>query len=156
MLTPKQTRFVAEYVIDLNATQAAIRCGYSAKTAQPAASRLLSNVMVQDAVRAATARQLERLDLSAALTLAAIRRQVVGDIRNLFDADGNLIPINQLRADDAALIAGFEVVMRNAGAGDGHTETVVKVRLTDRAKYVQMAAQHFALLTEVVRVDADA
>jgi phage terminase small subunit len=122
MLTPKQTRFVAEYLIDLNATQAAIRCGYNARTAQPAASRLLSNVMVQDAVRAATARQLERLDLSAALTLDAIRRQVVGDIRNLFDADGNLIPISQLRPADAALIAGFEVVIRNAAPGDGHTE----------------------------------
>jgi hypothetical protein len=52
--------------------------------------------------------------LSAALTLDAIRRQVVGHIRNLFDADGNLIPITQLRPDDAALIAGFEVVIRNA------------------------------------------
>ena len=39
--------------------------------------------------------------------------------------------------------------------GNGHTETVVKVKLTDRAKCVQMAAQHFALLTDVVRVELD-
>ena len=42
-LTPRQARFVDEYLIDLNATQAAIRAGYSAKTAQPQSSRLLSS-----------------------------------------------------------------------------------------------------------------
>jgi phage terminase small subunit len=43
-LTPKQQRFVAEYLVDLNGKQAAIRTGYSAKTAEQQASRLLSNV----------------------------------------------------------------------------------------------------------------
>ena len=46
-LTDKQKRFCDEYLIDLNATQAAIRAGYSEKTAQEQSSRLLSNVMVQ-------------------------------------------------------------------------------------------------------------
>jgi hypothetical protein len=43
----KQRRFVDEYLVDLNATQAAIRAGYSPRTAQEQSSRLLSNVMVQ-------------------------------------------------------------------------------------------------------------
>lgn len=46
-LTPKQSRFIDEYMIDLNGTQAAIRAGYSKKTAEQQASRLLSNVKVQ-------------------------------------------------------------------------------------------------------------
>ncbi|NLB91698.1 MAG: terminase small subunit [Clostridiales bacterium] len=46
-LTEKQRKFVQEYLIDLNATQAAIRAGYSSKTADSAASRLLGNVKVQ-------------------------------------------------------------------------------------------------------------
>lgn len=49
-MTPKQQRFVEEYLIDLNATQAAIRAGYSAKTAQEQSSRLLSNAMVAAAI----------------------------------------------------------------------------------------------------------
>lgn len=49
-LTPKQQRFVEEYLIDLNATQAAIRAGYSARTAQEQSSRLLSNAIVSAAV----------------------------------------------------------------------------------------------------------
>ena len=46
-MTDKQARFCEEYMIDLNATQAAIRAGYSPKTAQEQSARLLSNVMVQ-------------------------------------------------------------------------------------------------------------
>lgn len=49
-LTAKQQSFVQEYVVDKNATQAAIRAGYSEKTAQEQSSRLLSNVMVKKAV----------------------------------------------------------------------------------------------------------
>lgn len=51
-MTPRQQKFVQEYLIDLNAKQAAIRAGYSPKTAQEQASRLLSNVKVQNAIAA--------------------------------------------------------------------------------------------------------
>ncbi len=54
-LTPKQELFVREYLVDLNATQAAIRAGYSADTARQQGSRLLTDVDVQDAVAAAQA-----------------------------------------------------------------------------------------------------
>lgn len=56
-LTPKQQRFVDEYLIDLNATQAAVRAGYSEKTADVQGPRLLGNVGVRAAIRAA---QVER------------------------------------------------------------------------------------------------
>ena len=50
-LTEKQKRFVAEYLIDLNATQAAIRAKYSPKTADVQGVRLLGNVKVQEALK---------------------------------------------------------------------------------------------------------
>ena len=52
-LTPKQEAFVREYLIDLNATQAAIRAGYSAKTAKDGAAQLLANISVKKAIDAA-------------------------------------------------------------------------------------------------------
>lgn len=51
-MTKRQERFIQEYLIDLNAKQAAIRAGYSPKTAQEQASRLLSNVKVQNSIAA--------------------------------------------------------------------------------------------------------
>src|SRR5262245_5366904 len=113
-LTPKQERFVAEYLVDLNATQAAIRAGYSAQTANRIASENLSKPDIAEAIAKGKARQLEKAELTAVQTLEAIRRQVCGDVRRLFDAQGQLKPITELSADDAALIAGFEVIVKNA------------------------------------------
>jgi phage terminase small subunit len=64
-LTEKQQRFVSEYLIDLNATQAAIRAGYSARTAQEQSSRLLSNVMVKAAIGKALAQRAEHTERKA-------------------------------------------------------------------------------------------
>jgi len=63
-LTPKQAQFVSEYLIDLNATQAAIRCGYSAKTAEQQGSRLLSNVKVAAEIRKAQEARSERTQVT--------------------------------------------------------------------------------------------
>src|SRR6266852_1828810 len=101
-MTPKQTRFVAEYLKDLNATQAYIRAGYSSKGADVSGPRLLGNARVAAAIAAGTARQLDKAELTAVLTLEAIRRQVGGDIRALFDEHGHFRPIHTLPADVAA------------------------------------------------------
>lgn len=59
-MTPKQERFVQEYMIDLNATQAAIRAGYSKKTAEQGAAQLLRNIKVADAIKEAQAIKAEK------------------------------------------------------------------------------------------------
>ena|SRR5215831_7868774 len=153
-LTPKQARFVAEYLIDLNATQAAIRAGYSPRSAEVDGPRMLGNAGVAAAIAAGKARQLEKAELTAVQTLEAIRRQVCGDVRRLFDAQGQLKPIIALSAEEASLIAGFEVVIKNAAAGDGHTDTVHKIKLKDQARFVELAAKHFGLLVEKLEVQA--
>jgi phage terminase small subunit len=64
-MTPKQQRFVEEYLVDLNGTQAAIRAGYSPKTANEQAARLLANVSVQQAVAAGREARAERTKVTA-------------------------------------------------------------------------------------------
>ena len=64
-MTPKQQRFVQEYIVDLNGTQAAIRAGYSEHTAQEQSSRLLSKAMISDAVKEAMAKKALRLEITA-------------------------------------------------------------------------------------------
>ena len=68
-LTPKQQRFVTEYGLDLNATQAAIRAGYSPKPAQQQWSRLLRNVVVQAAFTAQQTEQLAAVEVRSAEVL---------------------------------------------------------------------------------------
>ncbi|MGN0423091.1 MAG: terminase small subunit, partial [Lachnospiraceae bacterium] len=64
-MTKKQKLFVEEYLIDLNATQAAIRAGYSPETAQEQGSRLLSNVMVKKEIDKAMAERSRRTGVNA-------------------------------------------------------------------------------------------
>ena len=149
-MTPKQARFVAEYLKDLNATQAAIRAGYSEKTADRQGHRLLKNAEIQQSVRETQAVQLTAADLDAVTTKRVIGWQVRRDIRKLFDEHGNLKPIHQMTEEEASCIAGIDVVKRNLTSGDGATDTILKVKLEDRGRYVEMAAKHFGLLIERV------
>jgi phage terminase small subunit len=63
-LTPKQDRFVAEYLVDLNATQAAIRAGYSKKTADVQGPRLLGNVRISDEITRRRTAISEKLEIT--------------------------------------------------------------------------------------------
>jgi len=72
-LNEKQRRFVAEYLIDLNATQAAIRAGYSRHTAKSQGQRLLTNVAIAAAVGTKTQKQIEKLDISADYVLRGLK-----------------------------------------------------------------------------------
>jgi len=75
MLTPKQQRFVEEYLVDLNATQAAIRAGYSERTADQQGSRLLANVKVKAAIAVAVERRSEDTGITAAWALQRLKRE---------------------------------------------------------------------------------
>jgi phage terminase small subunit len=64
-MNPRQRRFADEYVVDLNATQAAIRAGYSTHTAEQQGPRLLGNVEIAEAIQAAQQARSERVQITA-------------------------------------------------------------------------------------------
>lgn len=151
-LTDKQVRFVAEYLIDLNATQAAVRAGYSAKTAMQQGSRLLMNAEIAEAVAAGKSRQLHAADLSAARVLEEMRRLAFFDIAEIFDEKGNLRPIRDIPVEARAAIAGIEVVRANLNAADGKRDEdyLHKVKVVQKDRALEMLAKHFGLLAEKV------
>lgn len=154
-MTPKQARFVAEYRVDLNATQAAIRAGYSARTAESIGRQLLRKSTVAAAIAKQTERQLEAADLSATRTLEEMRRLGFSNVADLFDEKGDLRPLHTLTREQAACIASLEVVMKNATAGDGKIDRVLKIKIWDKPRVLEMLGKHFALLTERVKLEAD-
>lgn len=90
-LTPKQQRFAEEYVVDCNATQAAIRAGYSAKTAEAAASRLLINVNVSEEIKKRLAAKAKRTNLDADWVLKRWEKIVERCMQHepVLDSEGN-------------------------------------------------------------------
>src|SRR5262245_41816636 len=90
-LTPKQERFIAEYLKDLNGKQAAIRAGYKPSNAESTASTLLQDPKVSQAVAAGKAEQLAVAGLSAQRVLDELARVAFSDIGDLLDTDGRLV-----------------------------------------------------------------
>ena len=94
------------------------------------------------------ARILRDEELSVEATVEAIRRGQQYDIRRLLSDTGNFKPIHELTEEEAWCIAGCEVIIKNAEAGDGHTDTVLKLKFIDRGRYVELAAKHQGMLIE--------
>jgi len=87
-ITPKQQRFVTEYLTDLNATQAAIRAGYSPKTAQQQGSRLLTNAVVKQAIAAQHSRQLKVVEVRIEDVLRDVMAIAHTDLQTLTEQSG--------------------------------------------------------------------
>jgi phage terminase small subunit len=110
-LTPKQAAFVREYLIDLNATQAAIRAGYSANTANEQGSRLLTNVSVHSLIQKAMNERAETVGLTAADVLRDINAVKADAMRKTYDKDGNEVMANHTAALKALELQGKHLKM---------------------------------------------
>ena len=145
MLTPKQQRFVEEYLVDLNATQAAVRAGYSAKTADQQGSRLLANVKVSDAVAAAQAARSQRTKIDADWVLRTLAEEKAADLADLFDEAGNVLPVREWPAVfRRGVVVGIESFEEYAGRGDERIAIgmVRKIKLADRVKHIELIGKH--------------
>lgn len=140
-LTPKQQRFVDEYLVDLNATQAAIRAGYSKKTARVQGCRLLTYAAVAKAIEAGRAVQAETAIVTREQVLRELKRIGMSDIRKLYDETGRLKKVTELDDDTAAAVSSveFEEVDR---AEIGRT---VKIKCFDKTKALETLGRHLGL-----------
>jgi phage terminase small subunit len=112
-LTEKQQRFVEEYLIDLNATQAAIRAGYSAKTAKASASRLLTYVDVKAAIDAAKAARSIRTELTQDWVLERLKENVERAMQAEEIVDSKGVPTGEYRYDGGVANGALQLIGRH-------------------------------------------
>jgi phage terminase small subunit len=137
-LTAKQQRFVEEYLVDLNATQAAIRAGYAESGASVEGARLLANAKVAAAVAALKAERAERTRIDADWVLARLANEAEADLADLYDEAGRVLPIKDWPLIwRKGLVAGIEV--ETIGEGAGH---VTKIKISDRIKRIELIGKH--------------
>lgn len=149
-LTDKQERFCQEYLVDLNATQAAIRAGYSAKTAQEQSSRLLSNVMVQRRIDELKLGREQATGITAERVLKEIAKLAFFDPRKLLNDDGTPKGIHQLDDETAAAVAGIDIVTK--GNDDVGFADIMKVKLADKGQNLERLGRHLKLFVDRVEV----
>lgn len=140
-LTEKQQRFVEEYLIDLNATQAAIRAGYSEKTAYSQAERLLRNVEVQSAIVEAKSNRSDRTKITQDRVLKELSRIAFGDIRQVMSWDNEAVTLkssDELSDADAAMVSEVSQTVTATGG-------TIKLKVHDKMKALELAGRHLGL-----------
>lgn len=95
-------------------------------------------------------RLADLIDPDRALREAA--RLAYSDITQLFDDAGNVLPIKQWPPELAAAVGSIELVKRNVDSGDGQTDDVLKLRLWDKSKNLELLFKHLGLIKERVDV----
>ncbi|MBV5338161.1 MAG: terminase small subunit [Deltaproteobacteria bacterium] len=141
-LKGKQPLFVKEYVIDSNAKQAAIRAGYSAKTAEVQGYQLLQKTSVQEAIAKEREKQFKRLEVKADKTLLKLMRGQEFDIRRLYHDDGTIKKPHELDDDTAAAIVGVKYK-------DGVFE---EYKIIDVKGCSELIGRHLKLFTDKIEV----
>ena len=140
-LTAQRQRFVEEYLVDLNGTEAAIRAGYSPRSAKAQASQLLALPEVQVAVSAAKASRSDRTKIDADWVLNRLAEEADADVADLYDESGALKPVKDWPLIwRKGLVAGLDV---EEVREEGVTIAVVrKVKLSDRTKRIELIGKH--------------
>jgi phage terminase small subunit len=154
-LTPKQERFVEEYLIDGNGAQAAIRAGYSAKDARTQASRFLStNVNIKAAIAAGQRTTSDKLDITKDRVLSELAAIAFSDPAGLYGPDGNLLAIKDMPENVRRAIASVKV-NRQKSSSEGETlteEHTVEIRHWPKVDALEKLARHLGLFKEDNRV----
>lgn len=149
MLTPKQQRFVEEYLVDLNATQAAIRAGYSERTAYSIGQENLNKPDIDKAIRKARQEQSERTQMTADDVLRSLAEIASVDIGEAFNEDGSLKALKDIPPAVRRAISGIDIQEINSeGKTLGH---VKKVRFWSKDRTLEMLGRHFELFTDKVK-----
>src|SRR5438046_2505270 len=129
-LTPRQRKFAEEYGVDLNATQAAIRAGYSPKTAEQQGPRLLGYAQVQGAMVAARAKASAKVEITVERVLREVLHLGTSDIGEVLEAVGWGHLIQQAPAHVRRAIASVKVKRYVEGKGEDAREVeLVEFRL---------------------------
>lgn len=152
-MTPKQSSFVEEYMKDMNGKQAAIRAGYSPRSAEKQAAVLLQHVEVSEAVAEAVARRAERSAVKADDVLAELARIGFSDLRAVFDGSRLRSPA-EWDARTAAAIQSVKVTTRSLG--EGEVEHVAEIKLWDKVSALDKLARHLGLLNDKLTLKGDA
>ena len=147
-LTPKQQMFCKEYLIDLNATQAAIRAGYSAKTAEWIGPQLLGKSHVAAKIQAQMNKRAAKIEITADKVLQEIAKMAFANVQDLYDEHGILRPISELPRDVAAAVQSVKVNLTEACA-------VQEVKLWDKKGTLELLGKHLRLFSEKNAEDDD-
>lgn len=153
-LTPKQQRFVLEYLKDLNASAAYRRAGYISGNPNVNAPRLLAKAGVQAEISKRLAARSEKVELTAEQVLRELKTAAFLDPIALFAADGTLLPLSEMPEAARRAIAGLEVEEIFEGSGKDRVwiGRLRKIKLVSKEGTLTLAGRHLGMFRDKVEL----
>ena len=150
-LNPKQKQFCEEYLIDLNATQAAIRAGYSEKTANRIGSQNLTKVDIQSYITELMQIRADRTEITQDRVLKELAMIAFLDIRTAFDSNGNLLNIQDMPENVARAIGGLDItqIKSRSNKDESDIEYLKRVKIIDKKGCLELIGKHLAMWADV-------
>lgn len=143
-MTQKQRLFVDEYLIDLNATQAAIRAGYSPNNADKIGSELLGKTRVSDAIKTAMAERSKRTGINQDRILMELAKIALVNPENVVNFDEATIREDAL-PEDLAAVASVKVKRFPTKDGEGIER---EIKFYDKTKALDLAGRHLGMFKD--------
>ena len=147
-LTPKQARFVEEYLVDLNATQAAIRAGYSEKTAAEQGYDNLRKPQLAEAIQAAQESRSKRTEITADRVLEELAKVGFANAGDYFDWGPEGIGVK----DKAELSAEQQAAVAEVSETTTQTGGTVRLKLHDKIGALEKIGRHLGMFKDIVEV----
>lgn len=144
-LTDKQQRFVDEYLIDLNATQAAIRAGYSVKTANEQGSQLLAKLSIQQAIAEKMAERSRRTGVNQDRVVLELAKIAFVKLTDIIDEKGKIK--DTATEDDLACLEGYKYKYSDTDSGYSVER---EVKLSSKMKALELLGKHLGMWNDKV------
>jgi phage terminase small subunit len=145
-LNTQQALFCQEYLIDLNQTQAAIRAGYSKKTASSIASGLLAKLNIQTRIKELLDARNKRFAVHQDVIVNELLAIVKADIREMMTPTGRMRRLDKM---SDSTVAAIQEITPMKGGGK-------KIKLYDKNKSLELLARHLGMLKDNLNVGFDA
>lgn len=146
-LTPKQKLFCEEFLVDLNATKAAIRAGYSENTAQQISSSLLLKVVIQDHIAELKLKRSEKVSITAEEVLKELKAFAYSDITDTIMLTTD--QIKELPPEVRRLIISYKKVKRRFGEDGEWEEESVELKFVDKIRVFDMLNKHIGFYAPI-------
>lgn len=147
-LTLKQQRFVDEYLIDLNATQAAIRAGYSVKTAKEQGSQNLTKLNIQQAIAEKMAERSKRTGVNQDRIVLELAKIALVKMTDIVDSYGK---IKDTATDDD--LACIESIKYKSSESDTGSSEEREVRIASKLKALELLGKHLGMWNDRLDVN---
>lgn len=147
-LTEKQKRFVEEYLIDLNATQAAVRAGYSVKTAREIGCENLTKPNIQNAIAKTMAERNKRVGINQDRVVMELAKIAFVKMTDVVDSDGAIR--EDATDDDLACIESIKVKRSDTDTGSSEER---EVKVASKLKALELLGKHLGMWNDKLDVN---